>query len=106
LQQTRGRSPLKADCELASMSLLGISVGHSAALRDQVFQHGKQWNRSVLSWVCLARRAFEAWTANWLQRESSWKARLKLGRSQLNTEIDQGTRGLEEEHSPFGYGRS
>jgi len=34
------------------------------------------------------------------------EARLKVGRSQLNTVIDQGTRGLEEEHSPFGYGRS
>jgi len=39
-------------------------------------------------------------------KEKFVEARLKVGRSQLNTEIDQGTRGLEEEHSPFGYGRS
>jgi hypothetical protein len=34
------------------------------------------------------------------------EAGLKVGRSQLNTGIDQATRGLEEGHSPSGCARS
>src|SRR5262249_17016819 len=59
-------------------NLSSASVDALLQLRDEIAEVLTPQGRSV------TRRAFEAWAANWLQRESSWKlAERPKGRRQI-----------------------